>query len=1013
MSERASQSVVQRLARAWQIVRGRDESRAIIGTTYPNFPGVTGGGSLSLVRTANPQEFKPEGASVRAEGFCRHPVVHACIRVVADIVASVPLVVLRERGNSESKVGEDHPLQRLLDYPGPRFTARQFRAKFAVDFLGYGNSFTQIERQGGQGRPVGLRAINAESIQSVWVDAEGDPRRYDYGNWSGIIVQVPVEDILHFRDLDMSRPFQPECFGFPRGATAIASIAADNEATKYVRQVVTNDGTPTFAVLLADEATQDDAQAMQSRYVARTVDRGKRGTPAFFGAVRDIKPLGFTLSDLEFPDLRRVSREDICAAFGVDPRMIGIASATSDAGLSGAQYAEARARLVQHTIEPMFSAFEDELNHWLAPEFGDVWVTYDHDMLRDLVENDGETSERVRAEFKDSLRTWEEARRALKLPPVPIPTDTLAMTTGTTLVPAATAVIDPSGVMDEAPATDNETPAIGAGPQETEAEAETIDVEENEDGLADEQGRAASDVTNFPTRGDNKTVSLRNSGFKVFPVAEAEALKADYPSVWRKGGNIRGNKQFTLLRPVAKRGGKVDGLTQENAVRRREAWAARHRKDFQLAGVVAQVKWLVVGDRGLDHMRAVLAEAKAKADNRKRSLGSHVRTFAEDALSGDQIEALMELLEAVVEGELPIATVEGIILAAFPKLDADAVSAMLNGLEGFAPDDEDEPEEPEAPEMPEDKEPEDGEAPEPMDAMAAMDEQRPWWVHVPPEDRPWWVEMAEAGTLKDEPRFQYWQRAMDELDREEGEYYTTARGQFAADAQSIALLFAQYAKEAATATDARKAQLLQTIDRLIRTNYQKNGEYYRAWKAAFEALIGQTYMVGARQAAGLNLSFTLQSPEVLRAIDERTAQLAKWIGEDTAKQVTAAIRAAEKAGFSIEETARLVQSSVYGENLTDVRATRIARTEAAHAMSRGSWDQAMALGIYQSKEWLSFDDLKTRTTHIGYGNTGRQPMGYRYGGMLYPLDPAGGPSDTINCRCQLVFYDEPVPEANP
>ncbi len=1016
MSERASQSVVQRLARAWQIVRGRDESRAIIGTTYPNFPGVAGGGSLSLVRTANPQEFKPEGATVRAEGFSRHPVVHACIRVVADIVASVPLVVLRERGNSESKVGEDHPLQRLLDYPGPRFTARQFRAKFAVDFLGYGNSFTQIERQGGQGRPVGLRAINAESIQSVWVDAEGDPRRYDYGNWSGIIVQVPVEDILHFRDLDMSRPFQPECFGFPRGATAIASIAADNEATKYVRQVVTNDGTPTFAVLLADEATQDDAQAMQSRYVARTVDRGKRGTPAFFGAVRDIKPLGFTLSDLEFPDLRRVSREDICAAFGVDPRMIGIASATSDAGLSGAQYAEARARLVQHTIEPMFSAFEDELNHWLAPEFGDVWITYDHDILRDLVENDGETSERVRAEFKDSLRTWEEARRALKLPPVPIPTDTLAMTTGTTLVPAATAVIDPSAVMDEAPATDNETPAVGPGPQETEAEAETIDVEENEIGLADEQGRAASDVTNFPARGDNKTVSLRNSGFKVFPVAEAEALKANYPSVWRKGGNIRGNKQFTLLRPVAKRGGKVDGLSEENAVRRREAWAARHRKDFQLAGVVAQVKWLVVGDRGLDHMRAVLAEAKAKADNRKRSLGSHVRTFAEDALSGDQIEALMELLEAVVEGELPIATVEGIILAAFPKLDADAVSAMLDGLEGFEPDeDEDEPEEPEAPEMPEDEEPED-EAPEPMDEMAAMEEQRPWWVHVPPEDRPWWVQMKEAGTLQDEPRFQHWQRAMDELDAEESDYYTTARGRFADDAQQVAALFAQYAKEAATATDARKNQLLRNIDKLIRTNYKKRGEYYEAWKAAYESLVGRTYMVGARQAAGLNFNFTLQSPEVLRAIDNRTARLADLIGEDTAKQVTAAIRAAEKAGFSIEETARLVQASVYGENMTDVRSTRIARTEAAGAMSQGGWDQASDLGIYQSKEWLSFDDGKTRDSHIGFGTTGRVPMDFIYQGeqpMLYPLDPSGGPGDVINCRCTLVYYDEPVPEANP
>ena len=1006
------------------MVRGRDEERAIISTTYPNFPGVAGNGSLSLVRTANPQEYKFDGATVRAEGFNRHPVVHACMRVVADIVASVPLVVLRERGNSESKVGDDHPLQRLLDYPGPRFTARQFRARYAVDFLGYGNSFTQIERQGGRGRPVGLRAVNAESIQSVWVDSDGDPRRYDYGNWAGIIVQVPVEDMLHFRDLDMGRPFQPEVFGYPRGATAIASIAADNEATKYVRQVVTNDGTPTFAVLLSDEASQDDATAMQERYKARTVDRGKRGTPAFFGAVRDIKPLGFTLSDLEFPDLRRVSREDICAAFGVDPRMVGIASATSDAGLSGAQYAEARARLVQHTIEPMLSAIEDELNHWLAPEFGDVWVSYDHDMLRDLVENDEETSTRVRAEFKDSLRTFEEARRALKLPPIPEPTDALALTTGTQLVPAAVAVIDPRAVADEAPATDNEPVGTGAGPEETEDESETIDAEEAQAGLADEQGRAASDVTNFPARGDNKKVSLRNSGFKTFPIGEAERLKADYPAIWRKGGNIRGNKQFRLLAPVAKRGGTIDGLSEENAVRRREAWAARHRADFRLAGVVAQVKWLVVGDRGLDYMRGVLTEAKQKADDRKRAMASQVRALSDQALAGDQIEALVELLEAVVEGELPAAAAEGMILLAFPKADPEIVASMLEAVAAFEAEDEsDEEPEDEAPEAPEDETPD--EMPEPMEAMTG-EEGRPWWVHVPPEDRPWWVTKYEDGTLKDEPRYQAWQRAMDELDGEESTYYTAARAQFAQDAQAVALLFAQYAKEAATATEARRKAMLAEIDRKIRMNYKQRGDYYRAWKAAYEALVSSTYMIGSRQAlasaggtlppANIGLSFTLQSPEVLRAIDTRLSKLSEFIGEETAKQVTAAIRAAEKAGMSVAETARLIQASVYGENMTDVRAMRIARTEAAGAMSQGSWDQAMELGIYKAKEWLSFDDRKVRDSHRTYGNTNIKPMDYRYGKMLYPLDPAGGASEVINCRCMLVYYTQDAPEpieANP
>jgi hypothetical protein len=175
------------------------QTRAIIDTTFPNI----GIGQAALVRTANPQEYKPEGATVRMQGFSRHPVVHACIRVVADIVASVPLVVLSAKGDMETRVPESHPLQRLLDYPGPRMTARGMRARYAVDYIGYGNAFFQLERPSPGRPPVGIRSINAEAIQTVWVDSDGDARRYDYGNWAGIVVQVPVEDVLHFRELDM------------------------------------------------------------------------------------------------------------------------------------------------------------------------------------------------------------------------------------------------------------------------------------------------------------------------------------------------------------------------------------------------------------------------------------------------------------------------------------------------------------------------------------------------------------------------------------------------------------------------------------------------------------------------------------------------------------------------------------------------------------------------------------------------------------------------------------------
>ncbi len=116
--------------------------------------------------------------------------------------------------------------------------------------------------------------------------------------------------------------------------------------------------------------------------------------------------------------------------------------------------------------------------------------------------------------------------------------------------------------------------------------------------------------TNFPTRGDDKKVSLANSDYKQFPLGEAQRLKDEWPQIWKKGGNILGNTQYNRLKKVKETGVKTP--TDEKAVRLREAWSARHYRDHRLAGVVAQVKWLTVGSRGVSHMRKVISDEKAR-----------------------------------------------------------------------------------------------------------------------------------------------------------------------------------------------------------------------------------------------------------------------------------------------------------------------------------------------------------------------------------------------------------------
>lgn len=125
--------------------------------------------------------------------------------------------------------------------------------------------------------------------------------------------------------------------------------------------------------------------------------------------------------------------------------------------------------------------------------------------------------------------------------------------------------------------------------------------------------------TDFPKQGGDDKVSLRNSQYKIFDPDYVDKLKEDWPQIWKRGGNIRGNEQYRKLRPVIARGGAPDGPAEEKAVRLREAWAARHYRNNRLAGVVALMKWFVVGAIGEKRMKAVVEAEK----DRLRKQNSH------------------------------------------------------------------------------------------------------------------------------------------------------------------------------------------------------------------------------------------------------------------------------------------------------------------------------------------------------------------------------------------------------
>ena len=88
------------------------------------------------------------GKSVTAQSAVQLTTVYACVRVIAETIASLPFNVY-EQTDSGSIKAKDHPLQRLLhDEPNPEMTSFVWRETMLTHLLLYGNSYCQIIRTG-------------------------------------------------------------------------------------------------------------------------------------------------------------------------------------------------------------------------------------------------------------------------------------------------------------------------------------------------------------------------------------------------------------------------------------------------------------------------------------------------------------------------------------------------------------------------------------------------------------------------------------------------------------------------------------------------------------------------------------------------------------------------------------------------------------------------------------------------------------------------------------------------
>lgn len=366
------------------------------------------------------------------EGFRKNPIVAECVRVLVGALSEAPIYAFRRSARGEWKRAVGHAAEELFLYPNPKDGYTPLIERAGQHFLLGGNAYWHIKRQG-SGRPDGLVPIRPDRVISAVTDEDDNPLFFKVRRdiTSTQTERIRAEDIFHVPDID---PLN-EVFGVPRLLSAIRDTMTDNKATDYVGEVLTNHGSPGLVIGVGENVRSGQIQEAEDTWNEKFGPGKGRGKVGFIPGASYVKEIGFSLQALEFPSLRNVSRESICAAFGVDPILIGVGTASKGGTSAGAEHRAALRKLWTQTLIPMIRRWESVLNLRIAPEYGNVYLFFELDEVEALREARDVAFKRGKDMREASVYTYQEIRAETGHSPEPPANAVVVAQAGTILIP--------------------------------------------------------------------------------------------------------------------------------------------------------------------------------------------------------------------------------------------------------------------------------------------------------------------------------------------------------------------------------------------------------------------------------------------------------------------------------------------------------------------------------------------------------------------------------------------------
>jgi len=324
-----------------KLFRSRDKPQNFISSHFPFLFGYTSSGKTVTERSA---------MQVTA--------VYACVRILAEAIAGLPLSVYRYTADGGKERLYQHPLYGLLhDAPNPEMTSFVFRETLMSHLLLWGNAYAQIIRNG-RGEVIGLYPLMPNRMD---VSRSSDgwlyytyTRTADEPNGKQKFEQVTLqrEDVLHIPGLGFDGLIGYSPIAMAKNAVGIALATEEYGATFFA-----NGATP--GGILEHPGIVKDPERLRKSWQAQFGGKNSHSV-AVLEEGMTYKQMAISPEEAQFLETRKFQINEIARIFRVPPHMVGDLEKSSFSNIE-----QQSLEFVKYTLNPWVVRLEQSMQQAL------------------------------------------------------------------------------------------------------------------------------------------------------------------------------------------------------------------------------------------------------------------------------------------------------------------------------------------------------------------------------------------------------------------------------------------------------------------------------------------------------------------------------------------------------------------------------------------------------------------------------------------------------------------------